>query len=58
MKATTWKAVFAAISPSPVFQAIAEFAELRADQRRRALLKQTEDASPPVSREWRSVRKA
>jgi hypothetical protein len=33
MKATTWKAVFAAISPSPVFQAIAEFAKLRADQR-------------------------
>jgi hypothetical protein len=33
MKATTWKAVFAAMNPSPVFETIAEFAELRADHR-------------------------
>ena len=39
MKATTWKAVFATMSPSPVFEAIAEFAELRADHRRAALAK-------------------
>jgi hypothetical protein len=36
MKAATWKAVFAAMSPSPVFQAVAEFAEARADLHRRA----------------------
>lgn len=40
MKTSTWKAIAAAMSPSPVFSAIAEFAELRVDQRRRALLKQ------------------
>jgi hypothetical protein len=28
MKAATWKAVFAAMSPSPVFEAVAEFAEV------------------------------
>jgi hypothetical protein len=38
-----WKAVFAALSPSTVFEAIAEFAELRADQRRRSLLKEIDD---------------
>jgi hypothetical protein len=36
MKADTWKAVFAAMSPSPVFQAIAELAEQRVDHRRSA----------------------
>jgi hypothetical protein len=40
MKATIWKSVFAAMSPSPVFEAIAEFAELGADQRLRAFVKQ------------------
>jgi hypothetical protein len=43
MRTVTWKAVFAAMSPSPVFQAVAEFAELRVDQRRRALLKRIGD---------------
>ena len=43
MKATTWKAVFATMSPSPVFEAIAEFAELRADHRRGAFPKQIDD---------------
>ena len=28
MKAVTWKVVFAAMSPSPVFEAVAEFAEV------------------------------
>jgi hypothetical protein len=32
MKATSWKAVFAAMNPSPVFEAIAEFAYLRTEQ--------------------------
>jgi hypothetical protein len=45
MKADTWKAVLAAMSPSPVFQAIAELAELRVDHRRRALVKQTYDTN-------------
>jgi hypothetical protein len=27
MKAITWKATFAAMSPSPVFEAVADFAE-------------------------------
>jgi hypothetical protein len=36
MKATIWKAVFAAMSPSPVFAAIAEFAELRVEQQRKS----------------------
>jgi hypothetical protein len=45
MKATTRKAVFAAMSPSPVFEAIAEFAELQADHRRGALPKQIDDSS-------------
>jgi hypothetical protein len=36
MKADTWKAVFAAMSPSPVFQAMAELAELWVDHRRSA----------------------
>ena len=49
MKALIWKAVFAAISPSPVFQSIAEFAELRADQQLRALLNQTDDANASLS---------
>jgi len=59
MKATTRKAVFAALSPSPVFEAIAEFAELRTDQRRRALLKQTHDTNgfPLVTRTRRTARK-
>jgi hypothetical protein len=39
MKAATWKAVFAAMSPSPVFEAVAEFAEAMVDQRRRAPFK-------------------
>jgi len=58
MKATTWKAVFAALSPSPVFEAIAEFAELRTDQRR-TLLKQTHDTNgfPLVTRTRRTARK-
>jgi hypothetical protein len=45
MKATTWKAVFASMSPSPVFEAIAEFAEVRTDQRRRRLAKQIDDTN-------------
>ena len=49
MKASIWKAVFAAISPSPVFQSIAEFVELRADQQLRALLKQIDDANASLS---------
>jgi hypothetical protein len=40
MKATIWKSVFAAMSPSPMFEAIAEFAERRADERLRAFVKQ------------------
>lgn len=40
MKATIWRAVFAAMSPSPVFEAIAEFAELKADRQLRAFIKQ------------------
>jgi hypothetical protein len=49
MKATTWKAVFASMSPSPVFEAVAEFAELMADQRQRAHLKQTKLNAVPWS---------
>ena len=40
MKPTTWKAVFAAMSPSPVFQAISEFAERRVNERRSGPFKQ------------------
>ena len=43
MKASTWKAVFAAMSPSPVFQAISEFAELRVNEQRSQPLKQIEE---------------
>ena len=52
MKATTWKAVFATMSPSPVFEAIAEFAELRADHRRGALPKQIDDSSRFPALTW------
>jgi hypothetical protein len=38
MKAVTWKAVFAAMSPSPVFEAVAEFAEVMADEGRSAMV--------------------
>jgi hypothetical protein len=43
MKAVTWKTVFAAMNPSPVFEAVAEFAEVMADQRRSASFKQTDN---------------
>jgi hypothetical protein len=58
MRATTWKAVFAALSPSTVFEAIAEFAELRADQRRRSLLKEIDDPCgfPVVTRTRRTAK--
>jgi len=36
MKAATLKAVFAAVNPSPVFEATAEFAEVMVDQRRKS----------------------
>jgi hypothetical protein len=45
MKAITWKAVFAAMSPSPLFEAVANFAELRVDQRRRTMLIETDDTN-------------
>jgi glutamine synthetase adenylyltransferase len=56
MKTTTWKAVFAAMSPSPVFEAISEFAEQRVDERRRALLKAIDETigSPVVRRRHNS----
>jgi hypothetical protein len=41
MKAVVWKAVFAALSPSPVFEVIAQFAQARADQRRTLAFKET-----------------
>jgi hypothetical protein len=47
MKATTWKAVLAAFNPSPVFEVIAEFAELRAKQRSGELLQQSMTRPPP-----------
>jgi hypothetical protein len=34
MKASTWKAVFATMNPSPVFETLAEFAELMANEQR------------------------
>lgn len=40
MKVTIWKAVFAAMNPSPLFESIAEFAELRADLQRIVVVKQ------------------
>jgi hypothetical protein len=59
MKADTWKAVFAAMSPSPVFQALAELAELRVTRQRRVFLKQTDDTNgfSGVTREQRTARK-
>jgi hypothetical protein len=45
MRATIWKAVFAAMNPSPILEAIAEFAELRADQHLRTLDKRTGDTN-------------
>jgi hypothetical protein len=50
MKATTWKAVFATMNPSPVFETIAEFAELRADHRPTALSEQIDDANDACQR--------
>jgi hypothetical protein len=44
MKAATWKAVFAAMSPSPVFEAVATFAEAMVDQRRRTPFKEPNNA--------------
>jgi hypothetical protein len=41
MEAVIWKAVFAALSPSPVFEVIAQFAQARADQRRTLAFKET-----------------
>ena len=55
MKAAIWRSVFAAMSPSPVFEAIAEFAELGADQRLRAFVKQintTNGCSPGEVEQW------
>jgi hypothetical protein len=45
MKASTWQAVFATMNPSPVFETIAEFAELRADHRPTAFPEQIDDAN-------------
>jgi hypothetical protein len=52
MKAVTWKAVSAAMSASPVLEAIAEiaeamaeFAEVTADERRREQLEKTDDST-------------
>ena len=51
MKITTWKAVFVAMNPSPLYEAISECAQLRVDRRRRALLKQLDETNgSPVSR--------
>jgi hypothetical protein len=55
MKASTWKAVFAAMNPSPVFEAVAQFAELKSRQQRMAILNPLDDNSdlPDVSKELR-----
>ena len=40
MKITIWKTVFGAINPSPLFEAIAEFAQLKVDLQQRAHVSQ------------------
>ena len=40
MKAAIWEAVFAALSPSPVLVAVAEFAKARVDQKQSAALEE------------------
>jgi hypothetical protein len=50
MKVVTWKAVFAGMNPSPVFEAIADFVDAMSNGRDRVPLKKTDDSAAQTKR--------